>query len=136
MTIIFFLTSKLSRISSGLKSLHIILSYFNTIVQKRIERNRTINALFKYRTLVKEWKHCGKRPISTTYDGETVWDMNVRSRSSVDGFVAALFSFESMGLSQPHCCVGAMRQFVRKLETAKPNFQQIINLTCSTRSIN
>ena len=25
-------------------------------------------------------------------------------------------------LSQPHCCVGAMGQFVRKLETAKPDF--------------
>ena len=25
-------------------------------------------------------------------------------------------------LSQPHCCVGAMGQFVTKLETAKPGF--------------
>ena len=122
-TINFFLTFGLSWISSELKSFHIItIIYFNTILQKRIQSNRTINAFFKCGTLVKEWKHCGKRPISTTYDGETVWDMNGRSRSSIDGFVAALLSFESTGLSQPHCCVGAMGQFVRKLETAKPDF--------------
>ena len=29
---------------------------------------------------------------------------------------------DPLGLSQPHCCVGAMGQFVRELETAKPDF--------------
>ena len=55
-------------------------------------------------------KILGEYLIATAYDGETVRDHGVRSRAFIDGFEAALFSFKSAGLSQPHSCAGAVGQ--------------------------
>ena len=52
----------------------------------------------------------GEYLIATAYDTETVRDRGVRSRAFIDGFGAALFSFKSAGLSQPHSCAGAVGQ--------------------------
>ena len=52
----------------------------------------------------------GEYLMATAYDTETVRDRGVRSRAFIDGFEAALFSFKSAGLSQPHSCAGAVGQ--------------------------
>ena len=52
----------------------------------------------------------GEYLIATAYDAETVRDRGVRSHAILDGFEAALFSFKSAGLSQPHSCAGAVGQ--------------------------
>ena len=52
----------------------------------------------------------GEYLIATAYDAEKVRDRGVSSRAFIDGFEAALFSFKSAGLSQPHSCAGAVGQ--------------------------
>ena len=82
--------------------------------------NRTDHAFLKCGTNVEEWKHRDKHLLATAYDGTTVKDRSVRSRTVFDGFEAALFSFKSVELSQPHCCAGAIGQFLRKRELQNP----------------
>ena len=81
--------------------------------------NRTDQALLECGTNVEEWKQRDKH-LPTAYDGTTVKDRSVRSRTVFGGFEAALFSFKSAGLPQPHCCAGAIGQFLRKRELQNP----------------
>ena len=99
-------------------SLIIILSQYYT--ENRIKWNRTGHALFKCRTPVEEWNHWGKYFISTADDGKTVRAEKVGSGTIFDTIEAALFSYKNAGLSQPHCCAGAIGQFLRKLELPNP----------------
>ena len=74
----------------------------------RLRKNRTDHALFKSETHVEKYMHgtdtASQLPTTERQSGTAVYG----PEPFFNGFEAAMFSFNSAKLSQPHCCAGAI----------------------------